>query len=81
MRFADKLPDQDAYSHTYCIIVDAINNIDSSLRDLKPSLKEAKKEVQSNPDQEPCRARMWCAYHDPNNPREEDLTGAESEPQ
>lgn len=58
------LPDEDAYATPYSNIVDGINNIDNLIKELKPSLKEAKKYRKQNPDQFPNRAKKWCPIND-----------------
>lgn len=59
-RLADALPDEDAYATPYSVLVDGINHIDELIKELKPSLKEAKEYRKQNPDQPLNRARGWC---------------------
>jgi hypothetical protein len=65
VKFANSLPNEDAYATPYSILVDGINHIDALIKELKPSIKEAKAFRKENPDQFPNRAKKWCAIYDP----------------
>lgn len=50
VRLAKDMPDHDAYAMAYCIAVDTVEAIDAALKDLSPSMREAKKELRQHPD-------------------------------
>lgn len=58
------IPDEDAYATPYSVIVDGINAIDELIKEIKPSIKEAKEYRKQNPKQFPNRARKWCVVND-----------------
>lgn len=70
-KYVNNLPDQDAYATAHSILIDIINSMNEFLKDFKPSLVEARKEVKRNPDQPLNRARKWCAINESSqkNPR------------
>jgi hypothetical protein len=57
---AKALPDKDAYASIYSILVDAVESIDNTLKEIGPALKEAKKYDKDNPNQGGNRAIKWC---------------------
>lgn len=63
-RLANALPNEDAYATAYCVLIDGINAIDELIKEMKPSLKEAKEYRKQNPDQPANRAKKWCAIND-----------------
>jgi len=63
VKFADSIPDEDAYATPYSILIDGINHIDTLIKEIKSSLKEAKEYRKQNPDQFPNRAKKWCAIN------------------
>lgn len=58
------IPDEDAYATPYSVIVDGINAIDELIKEIKPSIKEAKEYRKQNPNQSLNRARKWCVVND-----------------
>ncbi len=78
VRLANALPDEDAYAMPYAILMDGINHIDDLMRELKPSLKEAKEYRKQNPNQFPNRARKWCFIYDSNRKSSAGAEGASS---
>jgi hypothetical protein len=63
-RLLKALPDEDAYATPYSVIADGINAIDELIKEIKPSLKDAKEHRKQYPDQFPNRARKWCVIND-----------------
>ena len=61
VQLAESLPDEDAYATPYSVLSDAVKNIDEIMRDLKPSIKDAKEFRKQHPEQFPNRARKWCS--------------------
>ena len=59
-RMAQELPDQDAYSIVYTVLVDLNKAIDASVVSLNVYLPQAEAEVNNNPEQLPNRAKVWC---------------------
>lgn len=64
VRFANSLPDEDAYATPYSVCVDGINDLGKLIEELKPALKDAKEHRKQNPHQFPNRARKWCVVND-----------------
>lgn len=63
-RLLKALPNEDAYATPYSVIADGINSIDELIKEIKPSLKDAKEHRKQYPDQFPNRARKWCVIND-----------------
>ena len=78
VRFAHALPDEDAYAMPYAVLMDGINHIDGLIKDLKPSLKEAKIHRQQHPNQFPNRARKWCKVYDSSRKSRASIEDTES---
>ena len=78
MRFANAIPNEDAYATPYSVCVDGINDINTLIKELKPTLKEAKEYRKQNPNQFPNRARKWCVINDSRRKPSADSEGASS---
>jgi hypothetical protein len=63
-QFANSLPNEDAYATPYSVCIDGINSLGELIKDLKPSLKDAKEHRKQFPEQFPNRARKWCVVND-----------------
>ncbi len=64
VRFANSLPNEDAYATPYSVCIDGINSLGELIEELKPSIKDAKEHRKQFPEQFPNRARKWCAIND-----------------
>ena len=64
VKFANALPDEDAFATPYSILSDHVRSIDEFIRELKPSIKDAKEHRKEFPEQFPNRARKWCRIND-----------------
>lgn len=71
------IPDEDAYATPYSVIVDGINAIDELIKEIKPSIKEAKEYRKQNPNQSLNRARKWCVVNDSRRKPSPGTEGAE----
>lgn len=82
VRFANSLPDEDAYATPYSVCADGVNDLGKLIEELKPSLKDAKEHRKLHPHQFPNRARKWCVINDSNRkPSDGSETAAAGEDQ